>query len=107
MTTRQRTTADQYEKEQAAEWTTYVARVPIDYYGQRAFNVGDPVPASAVGEDPGAGRWVSPQFVDKRADPFTGSTTVAGSEPPTIDPAAVAAPPVSSPDPTGITTTEG
>lgn len=33
---------------QEAEWGTYVALVPIDVYGARAFNTGDPVPVSHV-----------------------------------------------------------
>lgn len=105
MTTKQRaaTTADSYEKQQQQEWSKYVAKVPIDYYGVRAYNTGDPVPVSAVGDDPKAGKWVSPEFVDTRADAFAGSETVVDPGPPTVDPATVAAPVASSP----ITTTEG
>jgi hypothetical protein len=42
------TTAEEYRKAQATEWGTYVALVPIDIDGARAFNPGDPVPASHV-----------------------------------------------------------
>jgi hypothetical protein len=106
------TTAAEYEQQQRDEWTRYVAKVPVDYYGVRAYNVGDPVPASAVGDDPAAGRWVSPDFVDDARQPFEGSGTVVPPEPPTIDPTAVAAPVVSSPaDPdaagSNVTSTEG
>jgi hypothetical protein len=41
-------TVDEYRKAQAAEWGTYVATQAIDINGARAFNVGDPVPASHV-----------------------------------------------------------
>jgi hypothetical protein len=103
MTTRQRTqqpaTADELEAAQAQEWTTFVARVPIDYYGQRAYNAGDPVPASAVGDDPAAGRWVPENLVDRSAAPFAGSPTVVDPTPPTIDPTAVAAPVADTPTP--------
>jgi hypothetical protein len=111
MTTRQRTstaphgTADDYEARQLKEWTTYVARVAIDYYGVRAYNPGDPVPESAVGDDPGAGRWISPEFVDEQATAFEGSGTVVDPAPPTVDPATVAAPVASTPTP--IVTSEG
>jgi len=110
MTTRQRqteqpTTADEYEADQLKEWTTYVARVPIDYYGVRAYNVGDPVPASAVGDDPAAGRWVLPDLVDEQATAYEDSATVNQPEAPTVDPNTVGAPLVSSPSP--IVTTEG
>lgn len=37
-----------YLEAQRAEWGAYVATVPIDINGGRAFNVGDPVPASHV-----------------------------------------------------------
>jgi len=95
MTTKRRT-ADDYERQQAQEWTTYTAKVAIDYYGTRAYNPGDPVPASAVDGPDG---WVSVDYVDKRATPFEGSDTVVPAEPPTIDPATVAAPPASTPTP--------
>lgn len=105
MTTRQRstpTTAEEYAAAQAQEWTTYVARVPIDHYGIRAYNVGDPVPASAVGDDPAAGRWVPETFVDKVGKDvasFAGSPTVVDPAPPTVDPTTVAAPPAATPTP--------
>ena len=41
-------TAADLRKEQQAEWGAYVAVVPIDIAGARAFNVGDPVPATHV-----------------------------------------------------------
>ena len=41
-------TAQQYRDAQVAEYGTYVALSPIDINGARAFNVGDPVPASHV-----------------------------------------------------------
>jgi hypothetical protein len=41
-------TVEQYLDEQRAEWGAYVATVPIDVNGARAFNPGDPVPASHV-----------------------------------------------------------
>jgi hypothetical protein len=41
-------TVDDYVKAQKAEWGTYVATTPIDIHGARAFNTGDPVPASHV-----------------------------------------------------------
>lgn len=107
MTTRQRSSSasssptDQYETEQQREWGRYTARVAIDYYGQRAYNIGDPVPISAVeGDD----AWVPTEYVDQRAA-FEGSTTVVSPEAPTIDPTSVAAPAAASPTP--ITTTEG
>lgn len=37
-----------YLEAQRAEWGAYVATVPIDINGGRAFNVGDPVPASHI-----------------------------------------------------------
>jgi hypothetical protein len=94
------TTAAQYEQEQIREWGTYVAVVPIDYYGVRAFNAGDPVPVSAVDGDSG---WVFDDLVRRVGDDspvFAGSATVVPPEPPTIDPAAVAAPAASTPTPT-------
>ncbi len=106
MTTKRRT-ADEYEREQRQEWTTWVATVAIDYYGTRAYNPGDPVPASAVGDDPAAGRWVSPEWVSKRADPFEGSGTVVPPEAPTINPTTVAAPPGAAVTDTTVTSTEG
>lgn len=41
-------TVEGYLKEQASEWGAYVALEPIDINGARAFNPGDPVPASHV-----------------------------------------------------------
>lgn len=41
-------TVEEYLKAQKAEWGTYVATEPIDIGGARAFNAGDPVPASHV-----------------------------------------------------------
>jgi len=104
MTTRQRASStsstDQYENEQQREWRQYTARVAIDYYGQRAYNVGDPVPVSAVDGDDA---WIPSDYVDKR-DAFEGSATVVSPEPPTIDPTHTAAPAAASPD---VITTEG
>src|SRR5690349_9554394 len=89
-------TAPEYEQAQIEEWSRYRARVPIDYYGVRAYNVGDPVPQSAVGDDPDDGRWINPEWVDEvgsGGQTYEGSQTVPPPEPPTIDPATVAAPP--------------
>src|SRR5690349_5929699 len=96
-------TADDLEAAQVKEYGTYVATVPIDFYGERAFNTGDPVPVSAV---EGPAGWVDPSFVAKTSgkrgtDAFTGSATVPPPEPPTIDPATVAAPAASTPTPEG------
>jgi hypothetical protein len=98
MTKRQQTTAEEYAAAQAREWTTYVATSPIDYYGVRAYNVGDPVPVSAVaGQADGA--WI-PEVLVRRAGKdgpaFEGSPTVVDPAPPTIDPTTIAAP-VASP----------
>jgi hypothetical protein len=41
-------TIDEYKAAQAAEWGKYVAAEPIFFDGIRAFNAGDPVPASHV-----------------------------------------------------------
>jgi hypothetical protein len=109
MTTRQRAsssssgsgTADQYEQQQVDEWNKYVARVAIDFHGTRAFNVGDPVPASVVDGD---AAWVPTDYVEQRT-PFEGSATVVPPEPPTIDPTTLAAPAAATPD--AVTTTEG
>lgn len=101
------TTADEYETAQAAEWSTYVATVPIDFYGVRAYNTGDPVPASAVGDDEASGRWVPEDFVRKISDEapaFAGSTTVVDPAPPTIDPNLTPAPAAT---PAAAPTTEG
>lgn len=94
-------TADQYAADQAKEWTAYVAGVPIDYYGTRAYNTGDPVPRSAVEGD---GAWIDKAWVKSTsgrgaAQPFDGSQTVvdpAGSVPAT---APAAAPVGSTPTP--------
>jgi hypothetical protein len=95
-----KTTAEQYEEAQRAEWSKYTAVVAIDYYGVRAFNVGDPVPASVVDGD---GAWVDQSWVSRKADAYAGSQTVPPPEPPTIDPTTAAAPPAATP----ITVTEG
>lgn len=39
---------EEYRRQLAAEWGTYVASEAIDIHGARAFNVGDPVPLSHV-----------------------------------------------------------
>jgi len=92
-------TAAEYAKAQAVEWSTYVARTPIDYYGVRAYNAGDPVPASAiVGQSDGG--WVPESLVEQISDDvpaFVGSTTVVDPAPPTIDATLVAAPLVTAP----------
>jgi len=41
-------TAAEYREAQLKEYGTYVAVVPIDIGGARAFNPGDPVPVSHV-----------------------------------------------------------
>ena len=41
-------TAEQYREAQVAEYGQFVAVSPIDINGARAFNPGDPVPASHV-----------------------------------------------------------
>lgn len=92
-------TADDRDDEQAREWNTYTAKVPIDFYGTRAYNTGDRVPASAVDGD---GSWVDRQWVDTiggSSAPNAGSQTAPPPEPPTIDPTALAAPAASSPAP--------
>ena len=110
MTTRQRqqqpeeqpTTAAQYAAAQLEEWTQYRARYPIDYYGVRAYNTGDPVPASAVVGNAG-GAWVPEDLVERiggDAAAFAGSQTVVDPAPPTIDEATVAAPAAATPVPT-------
>ena len=46
-------TAEQYAESVRKEYSTYVATQAIDINGARAFNVGDPVPASHVtGDNP-------------------------------------------------------
>lgn len=39
---------EEYRQAQAAEYSQFVAKVPIDILGARAFNEGDPVPAGHV-----------------------------------------------------------
>lgn len=95
------TTAAEYEAAQREEWGTYVARVAIDYYGVRAYNVGDPVPVSAVDGD---AAWINPDFVDRQGTPFAGSATVVDPAPPATSESTTAAPAAASPD--TITTTE-
>jgi hypothetical protein len=93
------TTADQYAAAQLREWNTYVAVVPIDYYGVRAYNAGDPVPVSAVDGDDA---WVYDDLVRRVGEgspAFAESATVVDPAPPTVDPTTVGAPPVSSPTP--------
>lgn len=63
-------TAAQYREALGAEWGTYVATVPIDIDGVRAFNVGDPVPVSHVERD----------NAPVRADQVSKTTTKAGRE---------------------------
>jgi hypothetical protein len=41
-------TLEEYRASLNAEWSAYVATSVIDINGARAFNVGDPVPASHV-----------------------------------------------------------
>jgi hypothetical protein len=41
-------TVEDREKERIAEYSKWVAVVPIDIHGARAFNPGDPVPVSHV-----------------------------------------------------------
>lgn len=42
------TDAEALRKAQADEWGQFVAVAPIDYDGVRAYNTGDPVPATNV-----------------------------------------------------------
>jgi hypothetical protein len=42
------TTAAEFREALGAEYGVYVAAVPIDINGARAFNIGDPVPVSHV-----------------------------------------------------------
>lgn len=95
-----RGTADDRDDEQRDEWSRFVAVVPIDFYGQRAYNVGDPVPISAV---VGEVAWIDERWVDERPA-FEGSATVPPPEQPAIDPTAAAAPPAATPDPGSIVT---
>jgi hypothetical protein len=105
-------TAGQYEQAQRQEWSRYIATVPIDFYGTRAYNPGDPVPVSAVEGDTA---WIDPAWVTTRDSGQTvESQTTPPPTPPTIDPDTVAAPPAaaaapppeSSPDGSTITSTE-
>jgi hypothetical protein len=84
-------TAEDLLAEQVTEWGTYRAKAAIDFYGQRAYNVGDKVPVSAVKD--GEGGWIDPRLVERIPD-----QPEPLPPPPTVDPATVAAPPVSSPD---------
>jgi hypothetical protein len=101
-------TASQYEQAQIDEWSRYVAIVPIDFYGTRAYNPGDPVPVSAVEGDVA---WVRPEWVRtvdaEQGQTFEGSQTVPPPEPPTIDPAQIAAPPASAAAPPPEPPTDG
>jgi hypothetical protein len=49
-------TAVELREAQRIEYSTYVALVPIDIGGARAFNVGDPVPVSHVENGSSASR---------------------------------------------------
>jgi hypothetical protein len=114
-------TAPQYAQAQQDEWSRYVAIVPLDYYGTRAYNVGDPVPLSAVvtdGDPTGelGAPWVRRDWVTERSDEqVVTSQTAPPPGQPTIDPASVAAPqgaaaappPDSSDDGSSITSSEG
>jgi len=97
-------TADDYQEAQRAEWSKYVALVPLDFYGTRAYNVGDKVPASAVDGD---AAWIKPEWVGPQDERQPASATVPAPEPPTIDPAAVAAPPGSAAAPPPGSSTDG
>lgn len=115
-------TATQYQQRQQQEWSKFRARVPIDFYGVRAYNPGDPVPVSAVivGEQPeNPAQWIRSEWVAEvdaeQGQTFEGSATVVSPEQPTIDPATVAAPPgsaaaappdESSPDGSTVTSSE-
>lgn len=102
-------TADDYAKAQRDEWNRYVAAYPIDQYGIRAYNVGDPVPVSAVVEEGQPGAWVPASLVRKVGDgktqaaPFEGSQTVVDPAQSTPAGPPAAAPAVSSPDPAAPT----
>jgi len=113
-------TAVQYEQAQQEEWSRYVALVPIDFYGTRAYNPGAPVPVSAVVEngdptgEPGA-PWVRREWVAEQGGGQVVEATSPPIEQPPIDPTQVAAPPGSaaapppepSPDGSTITSSEG
>jgi hypothetical protein len=87
-------TAEELAAEQVAEWNTYAAAYPIDFYGQRAYNTGDRVPVSATKS---GGGWIPDELVT-RLDDAPPPQTSPPPEPPPIDPASVGAPAVSSPD---------
>jgi hypothetical protein len=89
------TTAEDLRAEQIREWNTYRARAAIDFYGQRAYNTGDKVPVSAV---EGEHAWIDERLVERIPDQPDPTPP-----PPAIDPATVAAPPVSSPDVVDLT----
>jgi hypothetical protein len=98
------TTAEEYAAAQVREWSTYVATSPIDHFGVRAYNAGDPVAASAV---EGESAWVPQELVRKVADDapaFAESATVVDPAPPAVDPSTIAAP-VAAGD--VVTSTEG
>jgi hypothetical protein len=98
-------TASQYEQAQRDEWSRFVALVPIDFYGTRAYNPGDPVPVSAVEGD---AAWIDTSWVSAREGSHVASATMPPPEPPTIDPSSVGAPPgAATVDPTTIVESEG
>jgi hypothetical protein len=88
-------TAEDLRAAQVTEWNTYRAVAAIDFYGQRAYNVHDKVPVSAV---EGEHAWIDPRLVERIPD-----QPEPLPPPPTVDPATVAAPPVSSPDVVDLT----
>lgn len=94
--------ADDYEAQQAREWTRYVALVPIDFYGMRAYNPGDPVAASAVDGD---GAWVRREWVAGQGEQTVESATSPPPTPPVVDETGIAAPAASSPAP--VPSTDG
>lgn len=95
--------ADDYEAQQIQEWTQYVALVPIDFYGMRAYNAGDPVPASAVD---GAAGWVRREWVAGQGEQTAGlSATSPPPTPPVVDDTGLAAPKAASPAP--VPSTDG
>jgi hypothetical protein len=71
-----------YEAAQAAEWGAYVANDAIFYNGARAYNAGDPVPASNVALH---------HYLD------TGQVRAADAPPPELDETSTPAPPVGEP----------
>lgn len=66
-------TAAQLREEQEREYSQYVAAQAIDIEGARAFNVGDPVPASHV--DSG----IVPADAVKKTSTKAGQAIAAGS----------------------------